>query len=242
MRAAVALSAVGAFAWPTQLTAEVRFHDAAGGARVKVMSWRDIPFRTVVRQQYDYSCGSAALATLLTYHHGRTTSEAETFRAMYAAGDQEKIRRVGFSMLDMKRFVESRGMRADGMRLTLAELEKQGEPVIALIDLGRYRHFVVVKGVRNGQVLVGDPALGLKAYSAAEFTRLWNGVAFVLHPAGGREGSRFNLASEWSPWAAAPIDVATSSQPIGNLITGLSPLYQITSTRMLDSITGGAPQ
>src|SRR3546814_13412897 len=66
------------------------------------LTWWDIPFRSVIRQRYDFSCGSAALATLLTYHYGAPTSEAMPFRAMWEKGDREAIRKVGFSMLDMR--------------------------------------------------------------------------------------------------------------------------------------------
>src|SRR5438128_1698017 len=86
--AAVALAALFA---STGSLAQVRLSGDNGAATVQVMSWRDIPFRTVVRQQHDYSCGSAALATLLTYSYGIKTTEVDTFTAMYAKGDQAKI-------------------------------------------------------------------------------------------------------------------------------------------------------
>ncbi|WP_204283799.1 C39 family peptidase, partial [Klebsiella pneumoniae] len=69
-------------------------------------------FRTVVRQQYDYSCGSAAVATLLRYHYGRPTVESDVFSAMWRSGDQAQIKRAGFSMLDMKRYLDSQGYMA----------------------------------------------------------------------------------------------------------------------------------
>ena len=63
--------------------AQVRTHGEGGGSyTVSVISWRDIPFRSVVRQQYDYSCGSAAVATLLRHHYGITVPENEVFQSM----------------------------------------------------------------------------------------------------------------------------------------------------------------
>jgi hypothetical protein len=223
----------------TPPAAEVRFHDVGAGARLKVMTWRDIPFRGVVRQQYDYSCGSAAIATLLAHHYGRQTTEAEAFQAMYRSGDQAKIRKVGFSMLDMKRFAESVGLRADGLRLDVAGLERRGAPAIVLTDLGRYRHFVVVKGVKDGRVLVGDPAQGLKTYTAAEFRKLWNGVAFVLHDKPGQAKPRFNDVAEWRPWAVAPVRQASVSGGVEALTRDLTPLYQVTPVLDLGSVPGG---
>ncbi|WP_449406271.1 C39 family peptidase, partial [Massilia phosphatilytica] len=74
----------------------------AGGARfdVPVKSMRELRFTSTTRQQYDFSCGSAALATLLTYHYGHPISETVAFKAMWDNGDQAKIRREGFSLLD----------------------------------------------------------------------------------------------------------------------------------------------
>ena len=74
-----------------------------GGYSVPVTSLKEARFRATVRQQYDFSCGSAAVATLLTYQYGMPVDEAEVFEHMYATGDQARIRAEGFSLLDMRR-------------------------------------------------------------------------------------------------------------------------------------------
>jgi hypothetical protein len=209
--------------------AQVRFSGEAGGSyTVEVMSWRDVPFRSVVRQQYDYSCGSAALATLLRYHYGADVGEAELFRAMWDSGEQAKIRKVGFSLLDMKRALAGRGYKADGYRVSLDQLGRVKTPAIALIELGRYRHFVVVKGVDATRVLVGDPALGLKIWPRAEFEKMWNGIAFVIHD---RKDAApvFDLASDWRPWATAPLGrpLPLTDDSLAAVTRELPPIYQI---------------
>src|ERR1700744_3651505 len=78
-----------------------------GQATVRVTSLKEARYRGTVRQQYDFSCGSAAIATLLTYQYGYPMSEQIAFQQMFAEGDQQKIRREGFSLLDMKRFLEA---------------------------------------------------------------------------------------------------------------------------------------
>lgn len=203
---------------------------AVGGGlySLKVTSMRDIPFRTVVRQQYDYSCGSAALATLLHHHYGVEVGEAEVFQAMYDKGDKTKIQKVGFSLLDMKRYLESRGMAADGYRATVAQLERAKAPALAVISVGAYRHFVVIKGVKDGRVLVGDPALGLKAYDEAEFLKVWNGIVFAVHEAPGIKGA-YNRAEEWAPWATAPLGRPLSEGSLSAFTRELPPLYQVVS-------------
>ena len=96
--AALLLGAMLALALPAGIHAQVALNEGGVGGltSIQVTTWRDIPFRGVIRQKYDYSCGSAALATLLRYHYNLDVDEARIFRAMYATGDQAKIRKVGF--------------------------------------------------------------------------------------------------------------------------------------------------
>ncbi|MGO4780994.1 cysteine peptidase family C39 domain-containing protein, partial [Lysobacter sp. 2RAB21] len=53
-------------------------------------------------------------------------------------------------------------------------------PVIALLDLKGYRHFVVVKGAAGGRVFVADPALGHRVMQEADFVRGWNGIVLAV--------------------------------------------------------------
>lgn len=138
-------------------------------------------FETVVRQQYDFSCGSAALATLLSFHYDDPQSEQSVFLGMFRDGDRAQIRRLGFSLLDMKRYLAARGIAADGYRVTLAQIARAQTPGIALIDFNGYKHFVVVKGIDRDTLLLGDPSLGLRRENAAVFSRQWNGVFFALN-------------------------------------------------------------
>lgn len=174
---------------------------AGGGAfAVRVTSLREARFLATVHQQYDFSCGSAAVATLLTHHYGIAVSEQQAFQEMFLAGDQARIQREGFSMLDMKRFLVARGFGADGFRQPLDSLLQAGFPAIVLVAEGGYHHFVVVKGLRDGRVLLGDPAGGTRALSRAAFEAVWqNGLLFVIHAA--PMAPRFNDTADW---AAAP--------------------------------------
>lgn len=69
-----------------------------GGARfnVVVASLKAVRFEHTLHQQYDFSCGSAAVATLLTFHYGTPIDERTVFTQMFLQGDQAKIRREGF--------------------------------------------------------------------------------------------------------------------------------------------------
>ena len=183
---------------------------AAGGTfSVPVVSYTQRFFKTVIRQQYDYSCGSAAVATLLTHHYGQPTSEQDAFRAMWETGDRARIREVGFSLLDIKRYLASRGFQADGFRIPLDTLARIGIPAIALIQTEGYRHFVLIKGLRDGRVLVGDPARGVRIYGREEFEALRiDKVVFMIRSNVSQGREAFNRLSEWRlSKASAPLGV-----------------------------------
>lgn len=176
-----------------------------GGAfSVKVRSLKEARFASTVRQQYDFSCGSAALTTLLTHHYGRPTTEQRVFDEMFALGDQAKIRREGFSLLDMKKYLEALGFEADGFEATLESLAEAAIPAIALINEAGYNHFVVIKGVQDGRVLIGDPSGGTRAMPVRRFDALRsNQILLVINNR--QESARFNVASDWAAIPRAPI-------------------------------------
>lgn len=188
-----------------------RVSTAAGVFQVPVTSMTGKRWERVIRQQYDYSCGSAAVATLLTYHYGIPRTEAQVFEAMYAVGNQALIRDEGFSMLDLKRYLDAHGLNADGFRMTLDQLAGIGAPAIVLVNTGGYQHFIVIKGIRGDEVIVGDPAGGVVIVPRAFMESVWNGI--VLAGRGRLDIARehFNLAADWAVRPSAPIGGAARS-------------------------------
>ena len=186
-RLVLAACAVAAL-WLAAGVADVRAQSSHGigaltgvaPARKAVRSLRDLRYRELVRQRYDFSCGSAALASLLQYGYGMDVSEPELIRQMMAGADPEEVVRNGFSMLDMKRYVEAVGMRAHGYRIEPDALYRLQVPVIALLDIKGYRHFVLVKGASAGRVYVADPALGHRVMLEADFVAGWNGIVLAV--------------------------------------------------------------
>jgi predicted double-glycine peptidase len=178
-------------------------------------------FLSVVRQQYDYSCGSAALATLLTYHYNRPTKEEDVFISMFNTGDQAKIQKVGFSLLDMKRYLERRGLKADGFKMTFEKLAEIAAPAITLVTMNGYKHFVVFRGFEDGEVVIGDPALGSRILRVEQFKAMWNGIAFLIRsePAVGRKN--FNLARDWGVRKDAPFANAINRDSLASFTAQL---------------------
>ncbi len=187
----------------------------SGSMNVKVMSLKERKFRLTVRQKLDFSCGSAALSTLLTYHYGDPVDETTIFEAMWDQGDHQKIRREGFSLLDLKHFLEARGYSADGYAVPLDRLERVGIPAIVLIRDNGYHHFVVIKGIRDGQVAIGDPSLGARVYPEQEFQKMMaNKIVFVIN--GLNQKAVFNHPLDWRVREKAPLSLATGPDGLAN--------------------------
>ncbi|HEX7801577.1 MAG TPA: C39 family peptidase [Pseudoxanthomonas sp.] len=212
------MTAVWSLAWAMPVLAggiDVRA-PYGGSYDLRITSLKEARFRTTVPQRYDFSCGSAATATLLSYQYGVPVNEEQVFVKMYTNGDQAKIRKEGFSMLDMRRYLQSRGFEADGFELPLDKLSEEGVPAIVLLNDRGYRHFVVVKGLRNGRVLLGDPARGTRAMPRARFEALWdNRVLFVIHNR--REIARFNNPRDWRTAPPAPLDMGIQREGLRNI-------------------------
>ncbi len=179
-----------------------------------------------IRQKYDFSCGSAALATLLRYHYDYDVSEEMAFRGMWARGDRDQIRMVGFSLLDMKRWLASRGLAADGYQVGLDQIAETGVPGIALIAVRNYRHFVVVKGVRGDEVLLGDPSLGLAVMPRAEFQAAWNGIYFVLTEDQDRARQSFGTRRQWAGFVRAPVGTFMADPVSQQALSLTAPFYR----------------
>ena len=117
----------------------------AGDIAVPVRSLQETRFSGVIAQQYDFSCGSAALATLLRYHYDYDVDEKTTFRGMWAHGDRDQIRALGFSLLDMKSWLASRGLAADGYQVDLDQIAASGVPGISMTTCGSISHGATFK-------------------------------------------------------------------------------------------------
>jgi uncharacterized protein len=147
-----------------------------------VRSLREIRHANVVVQQWDTSCGAAALATILKYQHGFDVSEKAIAEAMLRRGDPLKVKvRGGFSLLDLKRYADATGLEGVGfLNLDLDSLLEMAPAIVPVATRG-YPHFVIVRGRAGGKVLVADPAFGNRTMDVEAFERAWQGnLGFIV--------------------------------------------------------------
>lgn len=151
--------------------------------------------QNVVLQQWELSCAAAALATILRYQHGVPVTERIVALGMvkrkeYLANPDLLRIRQGFSLLDLKRYVDKLGFEGRGLgQLSFDDLLDHAPIIVPIITRG-YPHFVVFRGATSSSVLIADPAFGNVTMPIYKFEDAWiryqdiNHVGFVVTTAG----------------------------------------------------------
>lgn len=155
-------------------------------------------FRGIVHQAFDYSCGSAALTTVLDGYLGRDFEERQVMEGLLRFGESDKIvARRGFSLLDMKRLATALGYKSGGYKGTLDDLKALEHPAIVPIHYSGFKHFVVVKKYLEGRLFIADPALGNISFPVERFKDVWDGnVMFLIFPNGKVQENKLELAEQ----------------------------------------------
>lgn len=172
-----------------------------GGVRIErpLRSMKDLRDTNVIKQQFDYSCGAAALATILRYGLGESVSERQVLEQLFGLLSQDELQdtlRQGFSLLHLQRVAQARGYQAEGFRLEPQFLSGLSGPVIVYVQPRGYRHFAVLRGIKDDRVFLADPSLGNIRMPMYQFLESWRdesgtGVIFVVEPMSGLpEGTR----------------------------------------------------
>jgi predicted double-glycine peptidase len=138
-------------------------------------------FVHVVPQHDDFSCGAAAVATILRYAYNRDIGEVQVLRGMLAVSDVAQVRKRGFSMLDIRHYLETQGMQGDGFKVSTDQLYQVRVPVIVLLNINGYEHFVVMRKATPVNVYLADPSLGNRAIPVNSFLHDWQrGIIFSV--------------------------------------------------------------
>jgi predicted double-glycine peptidase len=138
----------------------------SGVLQVPVKNWKTLRDALVVKQDLDYSCGAASLATLLNYFYGQDLTEEDLLKAM-DKGDG----RASFD--DMAKALPKFGFRAQGFAASWDQLTRLKMPVIVYVKHRKNDHFSVLRGINQKTVWLADPSLGNRTYSRNQFLAMW---------------------------------------------------------------------
>lgn len=163
----------------------------------KVTSWKALNQQRVIMQQYDYSCGAASLATLMKYYFNDDINEKtllEYIKTVFSQQEYARIEKDGLSFLELEKISRSRGYQSASVRLKLSALKQLSGPVIVFLKTKDYRHFVVLRGIREDRVFLADPSRGNLRVPIETFQKEWKGETFVLGKKGFGTPNKHKLA------------------------------------------------
>ena len=148
-------------------TAELKTTSLNGS--IGVTSWKALRDFRVVKQEFDYSCGAASVATLLNGFYGLDVTEADIL------GSIEKDAAASFE--NLAKAVIPYGFKSGGLVVSFDDLKKLSIPVIAYLNYKGQDHFTVLRGVsKQGNVAIGDPSWGNRRFRPHQFKKLWETV------------------------------------------------------------------
>jgi len=113
-------------------------------------------------------------------------------------GESDRIvQRRAFSMLDMKRLVTALGYPSGGFKAEIDDLMELDHPAIVPIDHAGFKHFVVLRTIRDDRVYLADPAVGNISFTVAQFQEKWDdNVLFIVFPGSDKPLDNLELKEE----------------------------------------------
>lgn len=164
------ITAIGlAFAlsqWSTLAHSDVVLFATHSLRSIAVQDWKSRRDARIVKQNLDYSCGAASLATLLNEHYRQNVTEDDLLKAL-----NKEDRRASFE--DMQRALPVFGFKAQGFAASWEQLSRLKMPVIVYLKHRKDDHFSVLRGITGDTVWLADPSLGNRTYSKAQFLDIW---------------------------------------------------------------------
>jgi ABC-type bacteriocin/lantibiotic exporter with double-glycine peptidase domain len=128
-----------------------------------------VPFVAQAREQ----CGPAALSSVLAYHGLELAPEA-------VAETTYNKNLKGSLITDLENFARGQAFQTKSGRGTVEELRsfiREGKPVIALVDLGRWfvsqPHYLVLFGYSPEGLIAHDGKRASRLFRYPDFERMW---------------------------------------------------------------------
>lgn len=134
-----------------------------------LVSWKELRDRELSKQQLDFSCGAAALATLLNHYYGMPTNEATVLSLLRTSDAAASFQELA----DVAR--DHYGLQAQGYALSVDMLKSLRQPVMVYLKVRGNDHFSVLRGIdERGQVWLADPSWGNRLLTAHQFESMWS--------------------------------------------------------------------
>lgn len=131
------------------------------------ITWQAIQKKNVVKQNVDYSCGSASLATILTYFYNQPTTESQVIKDL-------ALNKQMASFQDLANVSQKYGFIGRGIATNYDSLKKIKIPAIVYLNHNRTDHFSVLRAIDDTHVYLADPSWGNRTLTRKQFEKIWN--------------------------------------------------------------------
>ena len=134
-----------------------------------IKTWKDLRDSDIEKQDEDFSCGFASVATILRFFYGKEVYEKDILDEVIRVGDDDTA-----SWSDLEKAVQKFGFKAVGLTLSFEKLRSIKIPAIVYLRYRNKDHFSVIRGVNEtGLVWLGDPSWGNRKFSESRFKSMW---------------------------------------------------------------------
>ncbi|WP_439101230.1 C39 family peptidase [Congregibacter sp.] len=162
-------------------------------------NWVSLRDAGVVRQKQDFSCGAAALATVLTHFYREPVSEAVLLEQLISGrrdSGKEELEGAALSFSDLAMLARSRDYSALGVAVAFEDLKRLALPVIVALNIEGRGHFSVLRRVDGDErVFLADPSWGNRQLGKRAFLTSFAGQGsdsqgriLIIGPKGGARG------------------------------------------------------
>ncbi|MBN2579608.1 MAG: hypothetical protein JXB10_11510 [Pirellulales bacterium] len=181
---------LGAAASANEPHTKVPVRDPEHIVRKSPCNWKELKQRNIVMQSRDYSCGAAALATILRYFWGDAVSEEQVLEAitlnLTPAEFKDRVKN-GLAISDLRLAAVKMGYASSIGTLSFYDLSKSKVPLVVGIETGGHKHFVVYRGTDCRYVYVADPIRGNIRITVQEFISQWQKKTILAVAKPGRD-------------------------------------------------------
>ena len=148
-------------------SAHINYSSSIGSLPVK--TWKQLRDADLEKQDLDYSCGSAATATILRSFYGSEVYEKDILDEVTRIGDDGTA-----SFSDLQQAVTKFGYKAVGISANFEKLKTIKIPAVVYLRYRDKDHFSVIRGInKQGVVWLGDPSWGNRKFSEQQFKAMW---------------------------------------------------------------------
>lgn len=128
--------------------------------------------KAYIRQQDQFDCGVACLASLVKFYGGDV--RLETLRELSGTGIQ------GTTLLGLYQAAPQIGFKAEAFEGSISHLKEVTTPVILHVLMEeRLQHYIICYGYEDGHFIISDPAKGLSLYTSEHLEKIWKSKALL---------------------------------------------------------------